>query len=79
MKVKFLLDWNGSEVGDELEIEDSDIFQLIPRKIVEPVTTKEQAEIKKQADEIANLKKQLAAKQIDAAPKNKAMGVAKKK
>ena len=71
MLVKFLLDWNGSEAGDEAEIDDSDIFQLMPRGIVELVTTKEQAKIKEQADEIADLKKQLAAKQIDAAPVDK--------
>ena len=75
MLVKFLKDWNGSKVGDELELlDDFCKGDLIPRGIVEPVTTEEQAKIKEQADEIVKLKKQLTQaknKQVTNAPKTK--------
>jgi len=72
MKVVFLEEWRGSKVGDVLELaDDFCTLDLIPRKIVKPVKTTEQVKIKEQADEIAELKKQLKAKQIDAPPADK--------
>ncbi len=73
MKVRFLVPWQGSKVGDIGEFVPFITDDLLRRKIVEPYVdeSKKDDKIKKQADEIAKLRKQLKAKQIKAAPKNK--------
>lgn len=78
MKVEFLHDWQGSRVGDILEMQDGFVAanDMIARKIVKPVKPKADEEnirlLKKNAQqraELARLKKKL--KNVDAAPKNK--------
>lgn len=71
MKVRFLLEWQGSKVGDIGEFVPFITDDLLERKIVEPYVdeSKNDAKIKKQAQEIAKLKRKL--KQVDAAPENK--------
>lgn len=71
MQVKFLKEWQGSSVGDISEFVSFITDDLIARGIVEPYVdeSKKDAEIEKQALEIAKLKKQV--KELKAAPVDK--------
>lgn len=80
MKVKFLAEWQGSKVGDIGEFVPFITDDLLKRKIVEPYLdeSKKDATIKKQAQEIDKLRKQV--KDIKAAPVDKMVkGAAKSK
>ena len=74
MKVRFLVPWQGSEVGDVGEFVPFITDDLLSRKIVEPYPDEAQdRKLKDQAAEIAALKKERnkLKKELKAAPKNK--------
>jgi len=79
-KVKFLIEWRGSQVGDIEEWLPFITNDLLNRKIVEPYLdeSKKDEQIKKQADEIVKLKKNLA-KKVEAATVDKQVKVAANK
>jgi hypothetical protein len=80
MKVKFLLPWQGSSVGDIIELVPFLTDDLINRGIVEPYVdeSKQDAKVTKLENEVAELKRKLA-KQIDTAPNKQVKRPVKKK
>ena len=73
MQVRFLIEHQGHQVGEIGEFVPFYTDDLLNRKIVEPYLeeSKKDEEIKKQAAEIADLRKQLKAKKVNAAPIDK--------
>jgi len=72
MKVQFLTEWQGSQVGEVAEFAPFMTNDLINRKIVKPYIdeSKKDAQIKDLQTEVAGLKRKLA-KEVRSAPVDK--------